>query len=320
MALSAYQDRTTIVDMMRAGAVGYVLKGPGPSEIIVAVHQAAEGLTSLSPVASEELVHELTSRLREEEADSVAGQLRAERIQRAIDGDLHMVFQPIVDLATGLVNGVEALARFGDDPKRTPDVWLADASELGMRHELETAAFDAAIAELPSLPDELFLTVNLSPEVIQLGGLWDRVPDATVRRLVVEVTEHAPIHDYDVLNEAIAPLRARGGLLAVDDAGAGFASLRHMLLLNADFIKIDGSLVTDVDRDRPRLALTSALINFGTDIGAVVIAEGIERRRDLETVKALGIAYGQGYLLGRPAALTDLEPALSARYPARGPV
>lgn len=319
IALSAYQDRATIVDMIRAGAIGYVLKGPAPSEIIVAVHEAAEGLTSLSPVAAAELVHELTSRLQDEEVDAVARQLRAGRIQRAIDGDLRMLFQPIVDLRTGLVAGVEALARFGDDPMRTPDVWLADASELGMRRELETAAFDAAIAQFPSLPDELFLTVNLSPEVVQAGGLWDRVPDATARRLVVEITEHAPIDDYDALNEAFAPLRARGGLLAIDDAGAGFASLRHILLLNADFIKIDGSLVTDLDRDRPRLALTSALITFGSGIGAVVIAEGIERHWDLERVKAHGVTYGQGYLFGRPAALADLEPGLSGRYPVHAP-
>jgi EAL domain-containing protein (putative c-di-GMP-specific phosphodiesterase class I) len=315
IALSAYEDRSTVLAMLAAGAAGYVTKGSPAAEIISAIHRAVQGLAVLSPAASAEVVNELATRLRADEDVATLRRERAERIQQAMSGHLRMVFQPIVDLRNGQTVGVEALARFGEDAARTADLWFADAAELGMRAALEATAFSTATAQLDALPDSLFMSVNISPETAVQGDFLSGMSEAALPRLVVELTEHAPVHDYDELRTALAPLRTRGGLVAVDDAGAGFASLRHILLLNADFIKIDASLTQDLDSDRSKRALASALISFATEIGALVIAEGIEHQRDLDTLKELGVTHGQGYLLGRPAPLDELMLAPEAAAP-----
>lgn len=306
IALSAYEDRPTVLEMLSAGAAGYVTKGSPPSDIVSAIHRAAEGLALLSPVASTELVHELTTRLRADEDAATERRERAERIQDAMEGALRVVFQPIVDISNGRIAGVEALARFGTGAARTPDLWFADAAELGLRTALEAKAFQVAAAHLDRVPDGVFLSLNLSPETVVEEGFWTDMPDALLRRLVIELTEHAPVSDYDALRTILAPLRSRGGMVAVDDAGAGFASLRHILLLSPDFIKIDASITQDLDKDRSKRALTKALISFANEIGGVVIAEGIEHEHDLEMLKSLGVGYGQGYLLGRPVPLDEL--------------
>jgi EAL domain-containing protein (putative c-di-GMP-specific phosphodiesterase class I) len=121
---------------------------------------------------------------------------------------------------------------------------------------------------------------------------------------VAEVTEHARISDYGKLDRALAPLRRRGMRLAVDDAGAGFASLRHILRLNPDFIKLDRTLIDQIDRDRSKQALAAGLISFADKSGATIIAEGIERAAEVKTLVDLGVSYGQGYYLARPGPLS----------------
>jgi EAL domain-containing protein (putative c-di-GMP-specific phosphodiesterase class I) len=118
---------------------------------------------------------------------------------------------------------------------------------------------------------------------------------------VIEVTEHVPVEDYDALNAHLEGLRARGTRLAIDDAGAGFASLRHILLLHPDVIKLDVSLTRGVEDDIARRALASAFISFAAEIGATIVAEGIETRTQFETLRRLGVRYGQGWYLARPA-------------------
>ncbi|MEX0659479.1 MAG: EAL domain-containing protein, partial [Egibacteraceae bacterium] len=324
VAFSAYEDRSSVLEMLGAGATGYVTKGSPPAEIIAAVRQAGQGLSMLSPMASAELVQELGTRVRLDERHAADRRRGVERIEAAIDGDLRMVFQPIVDLSSGRLAGVEALARFGGQPPQTPDVWFAEAAQLGLGSPLERAAFGAALPALDRLPEGAYLSVNLSPAVVMEPGFWDDVPPSALGRLVLELTEHAAIHDYQRLRDVLAPLRARGMRLAVDDAGAGFASLRHILLLDADLIKIDITLIRDLHVDRARRAMTSALITFATETRAMVIAEGIEQADELASLRALGAAFGQGYLIARPASLDELDlgagpllPAVSHR-PANG--
>jgi EAL domain-containing protein (putative c-di-GMP-specific phosphodiesterase class I) len=166
-----------------------------------------------------------------------------------------MVFQPIADLRHGEVVGVEALARFSSEPQQGPDRWFEDATQVGLRVELEIAAVRAAIARIDDLPSGAYLSVNLSPETILVPAFVEFVHEAPCQRLVVEVTEHAPVEDYEQLRVALADYRASGGLLAVDDAGAGFASLRHILRLAPDIIKLDVSLTGVSTRIRPRKPL-----------------------------------------------------------------
>ena len=111
--------------------------------------------------------------------------------------------------------------------------------------------------------------------------------------------------DYPALRQALAPLREQGLDIAVDDAGAGYASFQHVLELEAEIIKLDISLIRDIHRDRARQALAAALIRFGEVIGARVIAEGVENREELATLRLLGVAKVQGYFVGKPMPIED---------------
>src|SRR5207249_836356 len=114
-------------------------------------------------------------------------------------------------------------------------------------------------------------------------------------RIIVEITEHAPIDDYDHFGTSLAELRALGADLAIDDAGAGFASLRHILLLDPQFIKLDRTLIKSIATDRSRQALAAGLISFAAKTSATIIAEGIECQAEMDALRALGVSYGQGF-------------------------
>ena len=220
---------------------------------------------------------------------------------------MSIVFQPIADLATGTVVAVEALARFAAEPVRPPNLWFAEAAEVGLGRPLELAAVEAALAHLPDFPAELSMAVNVSPATVTAPEFSDLILGAPTNRIVIELTEHVEIRDYDIVIEALASLRAAGVRLAVDDAGAGFATLQHILTLQPDIIKLDIALTRGVDEDPVRRALARALVGFASEIGATIMAEGIETAGELETLRHLGVPSGQGFYLahpGPPASLT----------------
>ena len=227
----------------------------------------------------------------------VAGLIAARGVQ--------VVFQPIVDLATRRTVGFEALSRF-PPPDGSPLRWFDDADLAGLRAELEFASVRAALNQLDRLPSDAYVSLNFSPSVLNelprldLDALAERVP---LGRIVLEVTEQAPIDDYARLGEALADIRRRGARLAIDDAGAGFASMRHIVSLRPDIIKLDISLIRDIDSDPSRRALAASIALFGGQTGASIVAEGIETDGELAVLIELGIGFGQGYLLGRPAPL-----------------
>jgi EAL domain-containing protein (putative c-di-GMP-specific phosphodiesterase class I) len=213
-----------------------------------------------------------------------------------------MVFQPIVDLEEGSTIGLEALARFRSIPLRPPDEWFAEAVSLELGTHLELATIGQALEVLGQLPRGAYLSVNCSHRAAasdDLASLLEPVAD----RVVVEITEHEPVNDYDDLFGALARLRAMGVRIAIDDAGAGFASLRHTLQLSPDIIKVDISLTRDIDHDRGRRAMASALISFADEMGMTIVAEGIETEAELKTLRSLGVRYGQGYFLAEPGPL-----------------
>lgn len=208
----------------------------------------------------------------------------------------HVVLQPVVELGTGREVAVEALTRF-DDTSRNPAQWFATASALGLGHDLELAAAASALAATGGAPS---VSVNLSPEVIVDGALDRLLADADPRAVVVEVTEHAPVGSYPDLARALAAHRARGLRVAVDDVGAGYASMTHVVRMHPDIIKIDLSLVRGIDHDPVRQSLVEALTAFGRRLGADVIAEGVETEAERDALVALGVTYAQGFLFGPP--------------------
>ncbi len=217
------------------------------------------------------------------------------------DERLRVALQPVVCLQTGNCLGVEALSRFPTG-FGSPDAVFASAAEVGLDFELERLAVGQAIQVLPRLPEHQFLSVNLSPSVALNLGL--EVPgdrDHLLKRLVVEITEHAAVAGYAELRERLQPYRDRGLRLAIDDAGAGYASLHHIVELEPDIIKIDRSLIHGVSTDRGRRSVVSALVLLALDLQAVVVAEGIEDVEDFFAAGDLGVDAAQGFLFARPS-------------------
>jgi EAL domain-containing protein (putative c-di-GMP-specific phosphodiesterase class I) len=218
--------------------------------------------------------------------------------------DFESVFQPIVALQAGGAVGVEALTRFGTSPVRPPDVWFAEAKEVGLGVELELAALGTALDSLCQLPSGLYLSLNASPDTMMSEEFRETVAAAPAERVVLELTEHDSIEDYELFEKSVHELRSNGVRLAIDDAGAGFSSFRHILNLHPDIIKLDIALTRGIDEDPARRALGSAMLTFGLDaFNASIVAEGIETEAEFKTLRGLGCRFGQGYYLGRPGRL-----------------
>jgi PAS domain S-box-containing protein len=209
------------------------------------------------------------------------------------------VFQPIVDLATGVAVGYEALTRF--DGGLAPDVAFAQAHRVGFGLELESATLRAALAASVQLPDGAWLSLNVSPTMLLAGGLLRDILTVRARPVVLEVTEHDVIDDYGALRDAFVALGA-DLRLAVDDAGAGVANFSHIVELRPDFVKIDIGLIRGINADLSRQALVVGLLHFARASKRDVIAEGVETAAELATLRALDVRFGQGFLLAKPAS------------------
>lgn len=224
-----------------------------------------------------------------------------ERIRDAVDrGDPHVLYQPICRLSDGRVTGVEALSRFSSEPVRSPDKWFREAAEIGMAGRLELIAIRRAIADAAALPRSLTLSLNASPATVMEGEVGAAIAGFDPARLVIEITEHEEIADYEQLNAALKPLREVGCRVAIDDAGAGYSSFRHVLMLKPDIIKFDISITRGVDQDSMRRAMVAALVEFARHSGVSIVAEGVECKPELVALRGLGVEYGQGFYFSRP--------------------
>jgi EAL domain-containing protein (putative c-di-GMP-specific phosphodiesterase class I)/ActR/RegA family two-component response regulator len=239
-----------------------------------------------------------------------AAPLAIDDVRAAIEADeLFVVFQPVVDLQDRRLIGVEALARFGVEPRYPPDVWFEAAHRVGLGVELEHIALRQAVRAADSLPPDVYMAVNISPAVVLAPGLEAALAEGPAGQLVLEITEHAKVDDYDALRAALASIRNRGVRLAIDDVGAGFASLRHVLRLDPEIIKLDHEITRGVEHNPGRSKLVGGLIAGASAVSTLVVAEGIETEAQLRCLRELGVRGGQGYFIGRP---TDLQSAIEA--------
>lgn len=222
---------------------------------------------------------------------------RAAVAQVLADNSLEMVLQPIVELDSGRIVGVEALSRFPANGNRSTEGWFALATAAGLGIELEAAALRRAVTVINDLPDGVYLSVNLSPRALMSTELQEILADIRLDCVVLEITEHARVPDYGALADVLQPFRARGARVAVDDTGSGFASLRHVLRLEPEIVKLDSSLTHHIDSDAVLRALGYTLKAFAGAIGAETVAEGIENERELYALRFLGVPYGQGFFL-----------------------
>lgn len=229
--------------------------------------------------------------------------------------DFEVVFQSVHDVASGKVIGVEALARFPREPFR-PDGFLEQAALLGLGIELETAIVARVISMIAQLPDDIFVAMNISPGAALLAPWEQMLADVDPSRIVLEITEHDAVVDYGALDDALEACRTRGVRVAVDDVGAGFSSFSHVLELSPEFVKIDQSITRHIDVDDARRRLAHAIAELAGQMGATVIAEGVETQGELDAINAVGINAAQGYYLSRPRPLVHGFPAAVAAAPA----
>jgi EAL domain-containing protein (putative c-di-GMP-specific phosphodiesterase class I) len=224
-----------------------------------------------------------------------------------------VVLQPIVDLATGWRVGAEALSRFPATWDKPPDVCFAEAHSIGLGHRLEVLALERAAEHLAGVPG--YIAMNVSPPTLltpECQALLSRLPLA---RVLLELSEHQPVEDYAALQEVLDPLRAGGLRLAIDDVGAGFSSLRHIVLTSPDVIKLDRTLVTGLSDDPVLQTLVRSLVDFGHGSGAKVVAEGVETAEDAASLRRLGVDYGQGWHHGRPGPPESLGACEPVAFP-----
>jgi EAL domain-containing protein (putative c-di-GMP-specific phosphodiesterase class I) len=216
------------------------------------------------------------------------------------DGGPVVVLQPVVDLATGARVGAEALSRFPEEWEKAPDVCFAEAHSVGQGHRLEVLALERAAEHLERVSG--YIAMNVSPATLITRECAELLGGLPVERIILELSEHDPVEDYDALGTVLAPLRARGLQLAIDDVGAGFSSLRHIVLTAPEVIKLDRSLIYGVSADQVLTVLVRSMVDFAHGCHARVVAEGVETGEDAAALLSLGVDYGQGWFFGRPGA------------------
>lgn len=239
----------------------------------------------------------------------------SERVQAVLANDaVTIVHQPIHEISTGRAVGVESLSRFPDAASRTPDHWFAEAADAGLAIELEVMALRAALRTMGHVPAPCYLSVNLSPATIMAGDILPLVTGCQRERLVIEVTEHDQVSDYVALAGALDALRPHARI-AIDDVGAGYAGLRHLVDLRPDILKLDMSLTRDIAHDPARRALAHALVHFAGEMGCSIVAEGVETEDERATLAKLNVPLAQGYLFSRPMPVVAAQQALLGLEP-----
>ena len=236
---------------------------------------------------------------------------------------VHPVFQPIVDLKRGMACGYELFARFSGPPNEPPEAWFSAAAELGQGGELDAVVIRKGLALRDALPANCFLTLNVSPRSLLSRQVQDALRAARpLAGVVLEITEQTAVDDYEVLAAALEALRAAGVRVAVNDAGSAYASLGQIIALRPEFVKVDRAFIADLDRDEAKAAVVQMLGEFASRIDAWVVAEGVERREELDALIRLRVPMSQGYCSGarsrRWPRSSTTSAATCGRAPTRG--
>jgi DNA-binding NarL/FixJ family response regulator len=304
VALSAHQDSDTVIGMISAGASGYVPKGDPTEKILRTIHRAIDPdyvaeetgpqLTLVSPM----LPH------RTQQRTAVA--------RAILDGVITAEFEPIAELATGRVVGLDAHPRVATLPHRSYDAWLADAEGADLLLDFELSAFRASLSALPIIPEDLFLEFEVTQSTVAEGRFRRAIRGSVAPRVVLGFSPLAPAAAAELEaadpGEVLATLRARGIRVAARDAGPGFESLRHLSKLSPDLAKLDPTLIRSLGQTFSSHSVVAAVVACAGDVGARVIAPGVESEEQLHELRNLGVELVQGPIVGEPIPFSELHP------------
>jgi EAL domain-containing protein (putative c-di-GMP-specific phosphodiesterase class I)/CheY-like chemotaxis protein len=303
IALGAADDHDGVRAMLGAGARAHLPRYVGSHELQRSVRQCAAHVAPVADRVSHSVVTEINVELQSRLTRDRWRDRMRERIRRLVDiGGPQIVVQPIRRLVSSEVVGFEALSRFGKGSLTTAE-WFEEAHACGLGPELEIASLRGVVEQawpaVAARGDDAYLAVNVSPSTLGRADAVELLGRLPAHRVVVELTEHELITDGAHL-AALGRIRSAGMRIAVDDVGAGFSGLQRLLTLRPDIIKLDRGVVGTIETDRSRRALTRALAGFADELGISLVAEGIERWSQSLALCELGVALGQGYLLGPP--------------------
>lgn len=218
-------------------------------------------------------------------------------------GQPKLVAQPIVDLATAEVSGYELLARFGTAIAAPPNVWFYHADRLGLATALTTRVLEHAFALRPTLPKGCFFAVNIEPHLLSDPAIIHALQSwPSLDRIMIELTGHTPVRDEQALHDAVEWIRSSGGLIAVDDAGAGYAGLRQLITVRPNIVKVDRTLIAGIDADPIKRGAVTVLSDLVSRMDSKMLAEGVETRGELQVLASLRVPLAQGWLMSRPAS------------------
>jgi EAL domain-containing protein (putative c-di-GMP-specific phosphodiesterase class I) len=254
--------------------------------------------------------------------EDVAAQLsqllhRARAAELIAGGGPAIVAQPIVSLGTGERVGAETLSRFPAEWDMTPDRCFREAFGVGIGEDLEFATL--ARCGLVARRAVGYVSMNVCPDTVLDPRFPAFMASQPLTRIVLELSEGYPVEDYDVLLAVLRPLRERGLRLAIDDVGAGFSSLRHVIRMAPDVIKLDREVITGLDTDPVARSLVSSLCAFAGTARATVVAEGVETEAEAQALASVGAHLAQGWFFGRPGPVELLYAAPAERQPSVAP-
>jgi DNA-binding NarL/FixJ family response regulator len=302
VALSAHEDSDTVIGMISAGASAYVPKGDSTDKILRTIHRTIDANYQLAEQPPQlTLISPMLPR-RTQQSTAVA--------KAILEGAITAEFEPIADLATGRIVGLDARPRVATLPHRSYDTWLADAEAADLLLDVEMAAFRASVSALPMIPDDLFLEFEVTQSTATEGRFRRAIRRPIASRIVLGfsplATSHAPALEAADPGGVLATLRGRGVRIASRDAGPGVASLRHLSLLSPEIARLDETLVRTLGQSFSSHSIVAAVSACASDVGARLIAPGVTSQEQLDELRNLGVELVQGPLVGDPIPLSEL--------------
>ena len=307
VALSAHEDSDTVIGMISAGASAYVPKGDSTDKILRTIHRAIDADYTVSEQHTPLTVVSPMLPRRTQQSTAVA--------KAILDDAITAEFEPIADLATGRIVGLDARPRVATLPHRSYDTWLADAEIADLLLDLEMSAFRASLSALPLIPEDLFLEFEVTQATATEGRFRRAIRKPVASRIVLGFSplsaSDAPALDAADPGGILATLRGRGVRIASRDAGPGFASLRHLSLLAPEIARLDETLVRTLGRSFSSHSIVAAVAACAADVGAALIAPGVSSHEQLHELQNLGVGLVQGPLVGEPIPLSELPDHVS---------